>query len=194
MSTSSKSRLGLALVGAAALTVVTLASHSDDPAETQATEHLVNQVWINRLPQDSRDLIDHLVLLRSSHGRIGGVGRSSQWRHFWELFQWGLEGEHLKLYFPQENAKGAVKVRTWSCKGEAPEPFELCLEVSSGQRTAHYYSLEEWVIDPDDLDASMAQLAMAQPELAVVVQSSARDALEARPMAEMEPAGELHWP
>lgn len=137
----------------------------DDGEQAQSTKHLVNQVWVNRLPQSERDMIDYLLLVDSSHGRLGAVGRASQWRQFTELFHWGLEGHRLMLFFPQDERKGKVRVRTWKCRGEAPEPFELCLEISAGQRSMLYYSMKDWVIDPDATTDALADLEEAEPRL-----------------------------
>jgi hypothetical protein len=157
--------LGLALVGAGAYGLWTLGHGLWGDDEAAGTRHVVNQVWIERAPEGPRDMIAHLVLLDTEEMRIGGAGKSSQWRHLIELFQWGLEGNRLSIFFPQDRVKAQVSVRSWSCKGEAPEPFELCLEISNGRRKAVFYSLEEWHIDPDHAEASLAELQQAYPEL-----------------------------
>lgn len=160
--------LGLALVGAGAYGLWTMGQGLLGDDEAAGTRHVVNQVWIERAPEGPRDMIGHLVLLDMPDQRIGGAGKSSQWRHVIELFQWGLEGHRLAVFFPQDRVKAQVDVRSWSCKGEAPEPFELCLEVSNGRRKAMFYSLKEWHIDPKRADASLAELQQAYPELGSV--------------------------
>jgi hypothetical protein len=119
-------------------------SHAD------GLEHLSNQVWIERLPQNDRDQIYHLVLLEQGRDRFGAFGRSSQWRHFVELFAWHREQERLTLHLPQDRVRLNLEARVWECEGEAPAPFELCLELK-GERghTARYYSRHDWVIDAD---------------------------------------------
>ena len=165
MSKATKMLIALAVVGAGAATALTLGSSllgEDD--EATGARHLVNQIWIERIPSDQRDMIGHLVFVRD-HGRIGAVGRSSRWRHFVELFHWGLEGSRLKLYFPQEEVRGEVKVKTWKCQGEAPDPFELCLKITQGKRSVTYYSMEDWVIDGADPEQSLEDLTAENPEL-----------------------------
>lgn len=157
--------LGLALVGAGVYGLWTMGQGLLGEDETSGTRHVVNQVWIERAPQGPRDMIGHLVLLDMPEGRFGAAGKSSQWRHVIEVFQWGLEGNRLSVFFPQDRVKAQVEVRSWSCKGEAPEPFELCLEISNGRRKAVFYSLEEWHIDPDRAEASLAELRREHPEL-----------------------------
>lgn len=161
-----KKIIAVAVAGAAAWGLWTAGSALMGDEEATGTQHAVNQVWIERIPQGPRDMIGHLVLLDLPEGRIGAVGRSSQWRHFLEAFKYGLEGHRLSIYFPQEQVNGHFKVRTWRCEGEAPEPFELCLEISDGRRSQTMYSLEEWHIDPDDRAGSLAQIAEDYPSLA----------------------------
>ena len=184
--------LGLALAGAGVFGLWTLGQGLfGDDEETASAKHLVNQVWIERMPKDQRDLIAHLVLVDVPEGRVGAAGKSSQWRLLMEMFQWGLEDSRLSVFFPQDRVKAQFSVRTWKCEGEAPEPFELCLEISSGRRKATFYSLEEWHIDPDRAEASLAELRQAYPELGalaqdVVVPVAAGDDEEREGYAEVE--------
>ena len=161
-----------------------------DDASAQGTEWLVNHMWVERLPSNERDMVGHLALIEHPGTRIGIAGRSSQWRLFFELFKWGLEGDRLSLYFPQEEVKGQVAVKTWRCKGEAPAPFELCLEVSSGRRKATYYSREDWVLDGRDPEASVRALAKTSPELAGVFERAIPEA----PLSTAEIDGESFAP
>jgi len=135
-------------------------------AKVASADHAVNRVWIERVPADERDMIAHFVMLRHPRGRVGAFGRSSQWRHLIEGFKWALEGERLILVLPQQQAKGELRVRTWACAGEAPKPFELCLELRSKDRAVTYYSRKDWIIEPRDVEGSLAELAATQPALA----------------------------
>jgi hypothetical protein len=163
--------LALALVGAGTYGLWSVGQGLfGDDEESTSTKQLVNQVWIERMPKDQRDMIGHLVLVDMPEGRVGAAGKSSQWRIMVELFQWGLEGKRLSVFFPQERVKAQLEVRTWACEGEAPKPFELCLEVSNGRRKAVFYSMEEWHIEPDRAEASLADLRETYPELGSVGQ------------------------
>lgn len=125
-----------------------------DQAETGAAANLANQVWIDKVPASDRDLITHMLLLDHPRARhLGVVGRSSQWRHNLELMRWSREGKKLELLFPQDRHRARLKVRTWECAGEAPSPFELCMELSSGDRKMTLYSRHEWVVEPHSEDA-----------------------------------------
>ena len=119
-----------------------------DCASTSGVEHLSNQVWIERLPQNDRDQIHHLVLLEQGRDRFGAFGKSSQWRHFLEIFAWHREQSRLTLHLPQDRVRVDLEARVWECEDEAPAPFELCLELK-GERghTARYYSRFDWVIE-----------------------------------------------
>jgi hypothetical protein len=180
--------VALAIVGGVVVTTWTLGKQllgDDDDVGGDGARHAVNQVWIERVPADQRDMINHFVLVKHPQGKIGGFGKSSQWRHFVELFQWGLEGERLSVFLPQERTKAQLKVRTWECAGEAPDPFELCLELSNGKRSMKMYSRKDWVIEPHDVDGSIDAIAQEQPELAAVLRGDAtadRLELEAAPL------------
>lgn len=161
--------LGLALAGASVYGAWSLGQTllGDEPAA--GTEHVVNQVWIERIPNGPRDMIGHMVLLDMPEGRVGAAGKSSQWRHVVEVFQYGLEGSRLAVFFPQDRVRAKLNVRSWECAGEAPEPFELCLEISNGKRSAMFYSLEEWHIDPDRAEESLTELRAEHPEVAAAL-------------------------
>jgi hypothetical protein len=165
---------------------------SGDDDDTAGTKRLVNQVWIERLPETRRDMIGHVALIKHQKGKIGVAGKSSQWRHFIELFEWKLDGNKLKLHFPQDQRKGQVNVRTWDCSGDAPDPFELCLEVSSGERKRVYYSRKDWVIDPHDVEGSIIDLAEQHPELAPVLEGVGENSFPTELELEVESAEE--WP
>lgn len=153
-------KLGAALLGAGA-----------------GAPRLHNQVWIERLPVDDRDMIHHLVLVDDEGERFGAFGKSSQWRHFVELFRWAREDARLTLLLPQERRRLDLGVKVWECAGEAPAPFQLCLELSNKRKTMRYYSRHDWSLDGAD---SLAAVTAAHPELARVLElPAATPALDA---------------
>lgn len=176
--------LGLVVAGAGLAGTFALQRALSDDAETAAAKHAVNQVWIERLPADQRDMIGHFVLVDHKQGRIGAIGKSSQWRHFFELFQWGLEGDRLSVFLPQDKVKAQLQVRTWKCAGEAPEPFELCMELTSGRKSAKFYSRTDWVIEPHDVAGSIEGLVEESPELAQVLHAIPSESAEELPTVE----------
>lgn len=136
-----------------------------DDADAAGTEHLVNQAWIDHFPEDNRDMVGHLVLVDHPEGKVGVTGRSSMWRHRLEVFLWAKEVDTVYMRFPQSGARGKVQARTWKCKGEAPEPFELCLELRSGDKSLKMYSREEWIIKPQQVEGSLQAIAEEVPAL-----------------------------
>ncbi len=155
-----KAALTLGAVAVSGFTAYTLLTPDDEAA---GTKNLVNQVWIERMPQNHQDMVAHLVILDKEGEQFGVIGRSSAWRHFLEVFGWRLENDRLKLFFPQERVRADVKARTWRCKGDAPEPFDLCLELTQNGRALQFYSRKDWVVKDAQ---SLESLAMEVPALA----------------------------
>lgn len=128
------------------------------PSRPPQPTHLVDRVWIDHLPKSPTDLVSHLVVLKERQGHVGGaLGRSSEWRIGLDLFSRKLGAESMEMYFPQRNERVRVGVRTWKCKGEAPEPFELCLELKADRRLIRLYSREDWII-PEGVPAGLQHL------------------------------------
>lgn len=169
MSKQSNKLIALAFVGAASFGVWKLGSAllAD---EAQSSKHAVNQMWIDHLPKNDRDMFTHLLLLDHSRGQFGAIGRSSQWRHMVDIFRWQLQGDQLGLFFPQDRARAEVQIETWECAGEAPAPFELCMKLTNKQgRSWTFYSREDWEIDPGNAAESLAELVEDEPRLAGVL-------------------------
>ena len=135
--------------------------------EAQGTEHAVNQVWIDHIPRNDRDMIAHMVLVDHREGQFGAIGRSSQWRHMIDVFKWQLRGDSLRVFFPQERARGQVKIETWECQGEAPAPFELCMRMTAKNgESAMLYSRHDWKVEPHAVEDSLADISEQTPALA----------------------------
>jgi hypothetical protein len=146
MSRSNTKWITLAVVAAAGFGGYRLISSCGEAQD--GLKHLANQVWIERLPENDRDQIHHLVLIQEGRDRFGAFGRSSTWRHFVEVFMWQREEDRLTLHLPQDRVRLDLTARVWNCEDEAPEPFELCLELKGHSgRTARYYSRYDWTID-----------------------------------------------
>ncbi|RMG98380.1 MAG: hypothetical protein D6705_06100 [Deltaproteobacteria bacterium] len=131
---------------------------SGQRAESNEARHLVNRVWVERMPTDSRDVFGKLVVLDTPDGKFGVVGRSSTWVHHYEVFLWRLAGDRLSAFFPQHGVRDRVRVRTWACEGEAPEPFELCLEVSNERGRGRFYSMRAWEVRPHDVEGTASEI------------------------------------
>jgi hypothetical protein len=158
----SKRIWSLLVVGVAAYGAYRLA---DAALGTEGGDHLANQLWIGKLPKTDREIVEHMVLLDQDAGRFGVWGKSSAWRHDLEIFKWARERDRLLLFFPQTRRKARAGVRTWECEGEAPKPFQLCLEVTLDGKKRRYYSREDWVVEPGELTHSIEEIVADTPEL-----------------------------
>ncbi len=198
MSKSLSKGLKVVLVGAVALGVWKAGEASLEyvfSGDTAAADHFENRPWLERIPEHQRDMIGHMIFLDTKDGRYGAFGRSSTWRHFIEIFLWSREDQRLRLLLPQDRKRGQLNVRTWNCEDEAPEPFDLCLELSDGRHSIVYYSNTDWEVDPnmnaDDTAEWIADHA-STPELAAAFEQ-ALDA-EAVPAVDGEGFDELAMP
>ena len=119
---------------------------------------LVNQIWIERMPANERDMVWAGVLFQDGKDRAGVLAHGSQFRVHADVLMWRLEGDKLRTHFLQENKRYDFQARTWACEGRAPRPFELCLELKRGRQVLRFYSLNDWNIDSKELPAGLAGL------------------------------------
>jgi hypothetical protein len=140
-----------------------LLAGSDEPTPAESAQLLVNQIWIERMPTDERDMVRYFVAVKQSDGRVGVLGIASGWRDHSDLFLWALEEDRLSLYLGQQKRRLQLKAKAWHC--DDPEGFELCLTLTDGRQTVHLYSFEGWRVDPDDAELPDA-LIEAAPRLA----------------------------
>jgi hypothetical protein len=106
-----------------------------------------NRVWIERMPRTPRDMTKKIVFIHKEGERVGAVVHSSEFRMFLDMFHWFRRDDgRVRMAFPQDQKERMPYVRAWQCKGEAPAPFELCLEAKEGDQRRLFYSMEEWVI------------------------------------------------
>jgi hypothetical protein len=129
---------------------------------------VANQLWVERKPRDDRDLVHHLALLEKGQQRFGSTGRSSRWRLEVDFVRWRWDGpRRLEITFPQQGHHNHFDTRAWQCKGTAPAPFELCLELSCDGRSTMFYSRKDWVVRPrEELPAAVrAALPALSPSL-----------------------------
>lgn len=158
--------------------------------EEVAQVRLQNQVWIERIPTDDRDMIHHLVLIEDGGDRFGAFGKSSTWRHFVEVFLWKTHGDTLSLELPQDRKRIDLTYKVSDCEGKAPRGFQLCLELGNKRgKTFTYYSRHDWRIDAADPE-SVAALVAAEPMLEPVLED-----IQERPAdfdaADLEPADDF---
>ena len=116
--------------------------------EPEGAKLLEGRLWVDRMPTSTRDMVGKFVVVNSvDHGPFGVAERGSVWRHRTEVFQWSRSGDALKVYLPQDRKRATFQVRTWRCK-DAPEPFELCLELRRDGKTKRLYSRHDWFVHP----------------------------------------------
>jgi hypothetical protein len=170
MSKQTNKLIALALVGACGFGVYKAGSALLGDEE-QSTKHAVNQLWVDHFPRDDRDMVLHMVMVDHREGKFGAIGQSSKWRHRIDVFRWQLDGSTLGLVFPQDRVRASLKISTWECAGEAPEPFELCMKLTNttNDRSTTLYSRKDWKIEPHDSQDSIADIVEATPELAGIL-------------------------
>jgi hypothetical protein len=137
------------------------------------TEKLINQLWVERLPTNPRDMVWHLVALDRNGRHFGALGRASRWRVHSDGFVWRQQGDQFSFVTPQNRCRSTLKTRTWKCEGQAPKPFDLCLELVGHGNHYRYYSRSDWTINPrgqleadeqPSFAAAAVQAALAAPD------------------------------
>jgi len=124
-----------------------------------ARERFANQVWIERVPRNERDMVWHFVPVEQRGKRLGAIGRGSRWRVVVDRFVWSRRGAQFEMRTPQNSCRSTLAVRSWECAGQAPRPFELCLELTGEGKTYRYYSRKDWVVKGDgELPGEIAHL------------------------------------
>lgn len=108
----------------------------------RSVEHLADRVWVDRLPTGPRDAMNALLLVKRANQGVFWSG--SEYRHTIDVFGWKLEQDHLELLYLQDETRHTYTARTWACAGEAPRPFDLCLELTCKEGTRRYYSARAW--------------------------------------------------
>lgn len=167
MARTSRKIVTLAVLGAGLFGTYKLGSALLCDAAASARLH--NQVWIERLPTDERDMIHHLVLVEDGGDRVGAFGKSSTWRHFIEIFLWKSHGQSVTFDLPQDRRRLELGWKAWDCEGQAPRGFQLCLELTNKRgKAVTYYSRHDWRID-DASPEGLEKFGADHPELAPVL-------------------------
>lgn len=138
---------------------------------------LANQVWLDRMPRDDRDMVVNLILVERDQRRVGAVARASRWRAQVEGLLWAREGNRVRMHFPQDHKRAVFAARAWNCAGEAPRPFELCLELrrqrDGAPRPLRFYSRKDWVVRPH---GDSARALAGEPPFAAALTAAAEAA------------------
>jgi hypothetical protein len=166
-----------------------------DKDPEQDSRYLVGRLWVERLPKSERDQVHFLALIDEGRDKVGTLAFASAWRVQAENFRFQLQHSRLKLDFPQDHKRLALKVKSYKCK--APEPFTLCLELKNksgkdeAEKTFRFYSREDWsfddgAFDGDELPDAAAVLA-PQLRRAAVGELGAEHAWDDHGDSEMSP-------
>jgi hypothetical protein len=107
------------------------------------TEYLTNRVWVEKMPADAREQVRSLILIDRAK-KMGATAYGSAYRFTLDVLGWRLDKDRLEMMFLQDEKKEQFTVRTWKCKGDAPDPFDLCLEMRGPGGTKRYYSGIDW--------------------------------------------------
>ena len=119
------------------------------PAKKPHDSLLVNRIWVDRVPQDKRDVVLHLALMSKGKRKFGAVARTSMWRMYVDLLRFEVDEKVLTLISPQEQTRTRFAYRAWRCKDEAPRGFDLCLELSHRGRQFRLFSKAGQVYDQE---------------------------------------------
>lgn len=124
-------------VGAAALVVAV----SQCGGGAAGNVPLENQLWVQRMPKDRKDMVNLVSFMEDSGARFGAAQRSSAYRWFGEGFSWRRDGEKLTLTFLQANRTVTLKGKAYACDRR---PFDRCLDLTWRGRTITMFSRKEW--------------------------------------------------
>ncbi len=122
---------------------------ADDPSL------LANRVWAERAPLTDRDMVLYFIPLKLGKRQVGVMQRASKFAYAGQRLGWSRKGKELSLTLPQRQRTAKLGVRTWRCGKEAPEGFDLCLELVEGDRKVRLYSKSRW---PRADDGPVAEL------------------------------------
>jgi hypothetical protein len=105
-----------------------------------STELLTERVWIDRVTDDPRELVDMVFLVEERD--FGILGKSSRYRLTFDFVQWKLDGDRLTLHELQEDRRTTYQVRTWRCQaGEAPnDDLPYCMSLTGPTGTRKYFA------------------------------------------------------
>jgi hypothetical protein len=154
-----------AFVGGVASLLVVVASWSAlVPSASTSKDLLVNRGWVERMPKNTKDLVTWFVPLELHGKKFGIAERASHYAFAGERFTYTRSGDKLSLVFQQTDRKATINARAYECKGKAPAPFELCLDLSSGGAKATYYSKKSWKVPGKSAELPLFDLSPLDPE------------------------------
>lgn len=136
------SRAAAFVLGVCALLTVTAAWLATEGPH--AKDWLANRAWVERMPKDKKDMVTWFVPLSVHKKQFGVAQRMSHYAFVGERFTYERKGDKLTLTFQQTDRKVALVAKAYECKGKAPDPFDLCLDLTAGKEKARFYSRKIW--------------------------------------------------
>ena len=136
------SRPAAFVLGLAALLSVTATWIAFDGPDSK--DLLVNRAWADRMPKDKKDMVTWFVPLSVRSKQFGIAQRMSHYAFVGERFTYVRDGDRMTLTFQQSERKVPLTAKAYECKGKAPEPFDLCLDLKAGNEKATLYSRKGW--------------------------------------------------
>ncbi|MFT3694931.1 MAG: hypothetical protein QM831_17405 [Kofleriaceae bacterium] len=117
---------------------------------------VTNQLWLDHMPKNDRDLTHVLIALhdKDPRGDVGILNYGSAWRANINIFKFEKSGDSLRVLFPQNGFKAQWTTKVSHC---SVDQFTLCLEVTAPRGTFRYFSRDEWVIDSADAGRALEQ-------------------------------------
>lgn len=119
-------------------------SNDDDQDSLDGRNHVVNRVWIDKVPENLRDKID--IFVAQADPQFGAFQRTSAYEGDYTVFQWsaGSKGAlSIDMLQTGKQYKLRAKVSHDNCK-----QFDVCMTLKGAPRGAtKYYSMKDWVID-----------------------------------------------
>jgi hypothetical protein len=151
-------KLILAVLVVAIVAFVALRRGGDDTQSTTENQAslVVDRIWIDHIPRNDRDTFQLFVAITEQP--FGIFQATSQWKGSYELFQYEVHGDELRIHYGQTGDKEKVKATAKECNDKG---MDYCLELKGASRgVKKYYSMEDWVIDGrvDTLDHLRARV------------------------------------
>jgi hypothetical protein len=106
-------------------------------------EMVNNRLWVDHFPEYEADLYNGFVFFESG---VGVQLEASVYRNYTDIFTWD-GNESRRLEFPQDSEMNVeyTLVATEDCN--PPEPFELCMTLSTENGEKTYYSRWDFEIE-----------------------------------------------
>jgi hypothetical protein len=124
-------------------------------------ELLIGRYWTVAPGEDARAHRPALMLLDVE--QLGVASHSSAYEiHFW-IVEWTVTEATLQLHFLQHQISETYAYRVRECPGEAPEGFDLCLDLASPKGKITLYASKDAGEVPAEAKARLEGLEHVEP-------------------------------